>query len=91
MSVPAAWFAGSQTVVRFSWAAEGLAPANAWETLQPLTSDQYPNPQHSAIACLWAGFATAIFCLPIELPVDAENLNYASVALGGTFLISNIW
>jgi len=40
---------------------------------------------------LWAACATVIFCLPTELPVNAENLNYASVALCGTFLLSNIW
>lgn len=44
-----------------------------------------------AVATFWACFATVIFSLPTELPVDAENLNYASVALVGTFLLSNLW
>lgn len=44
-----------------------------------------------AVACIWAAAATVIFCLPTELPVDGENLNYASVALVGTFLLSNVW
>jgi hypothetical protein len=45
----------------------------------------------SAVASIWAAAATVIFCLPTELPVDAENLNYASVLLVGTFLMSNVW
>lgn len=42
------------------------------------------------ISCVWAVIATVTFCLPTEMPVNSENLNYASVALCGTFLISNI-
>ncbi|KAI8472838.1 MAG: amino acid/polyamine transporter I [Monoraphidium minutum] len=43
------------------------------------------------VAVTWAAAATVIFCLPTEMPVTVDNLNYASVALVGTFLISNIW
>lgn len=45
----------------------------------------------SAVAVAWAALATAIFVLPTELPVAPDTLNYASVALGGTFLLSNLW
>lgn len=40
------------------------------------------------ISTLWMLFATVVFCLPTEMPVSAENLNYASVAFMGTFTIS---
>jgi hypothetical protein len=40
------------------------------------------------IATLWAMFSTVVFCLPIEMPVDAENLNYAAAAFIGTCSIS---
>lgn len=40
------------------------------------------------ISTLWAIFATVVFCLPIEMPVTAENLNYAAMAFIGTCTIS---
>jgi amino acid transporter len=40
-----------------------------------------------AISTLWM-FATVVFCLPTELPVTAENLNYASIAFIGTCILS---
>lgn len=41
-----------------------------------------------AVSTLWMLFATVVFCLPTEMPVSAENLNYASVAFMGTVAIS---
>jgi hypothetical protein len=43
------------------------------------------------VAVAWAAAAVVIFCLPTQLPVDGENLNYAAVLLVGTFLMSNVW
>jgi hypothetical protein len=33
-------------------------------------------------------FSTVVFCLPIEMPVNADNLNYAAAAFIGTCAIS---
>ncbi|GBF99453.1 amino-acid permease [Raphidocelis subcapitata] len=60
------------------------------EAPRPPTAPQQARGQ-PAIATVWAIVATVIFCLPTELPVDGENLNYASVLLVGTFLMSNVW
>lgn len=57
----------------------------------PNTHTRTRTHSHSAVACLWSAFATVIFCLPTELPVHPDNLNYASVALVGTFSLSNLW
>jgi amino acid transporter len=38
------------------------------------------------ISTLWMLFATVVFCLPTEMPVSADNLNYASVAFIGTLV-----
>lgn len=36
----------------------------------------------AAVACLWIGFITIIFCLPELNPVDSQTLNYTPVAVG---------
>ena len=36
----------------------------------------------AAIACLWIGFITIIFCLPNVNPVTSQTLNYTPVAVG---------
>lgn len=41
-----------------------------------------------AISTLWALFSTVVFCLPIEMPVNTDNLNYAAAAFIGTCTIS---
>ncbi|OCK85321.1 hypothetical protein K432DRAFT_264138, partial [Lepidopterella palustris CBS 459.81] len=33
-------------------------------------------------------FAVALFCMPVNLPVEAGTMNYASVALAGIATIS---
>ncbi|KAF8069535.1 BAT1 [Scenedesmus sp. PABB004] len=43
------------------------------------------------VATLWAIFAAVVFCLPIEMPVDADNLNYAAVAFVGTCTLSTLF
>lgn len=36
----------------------------------------------AAVACLWIGFITIIFCLPNANPVTSQTLNYTCVAVG---------
>lgn len=36
----------------------------------------------AAVACLWIGFITVIFCLPNANPVTEQTLNYTCVAVG---------
>ena len=36
----------------------------------------------AAVACLWIGFITIIFCLPGVNPVTSQTLNYTPVAVG---------
>ena len=46
----------------------------------------------AVIACLWIGFITVVFCLPIQNPVTTQTLNYTSVALGVvTFFAFGSW
>jgi amino acid transporter len=55
-----------------------------------------PGPFHLGVAAyplgvvstLWMLFSTVVFCLPTQMPVDAENLNYAAAAFGGVTLLS---
>jgi hypothetical protein len=42
----------------------------------------------AVISTLWMVFAPVVFCLPIELPASAGNLNYASIGFIGTCIIS---
>ncbi|KAL8748021.1 MAG: hypothetical protein Q9190_000171 [Brigantiaea leucoxantha] len=41
----------------------------------------------AAVACLWIGFITIVFCLPYQDPITSQTLNYTPVALG----IVGIW
>lgn len=41
-----------------------------------------------AISTVWMLFSTVVFCLPTEMPVTVDTLNYASVAFLGTCAIS---
>lgn len=36
----------------------------------------------AAVAVLWIGFISIVFCLPTANPVDKESLNYTVVAVG---------
>ena len=36
----------------------------------------------AAVACLWIGFITVIFCLPTANPVTSQTFNYTAVAVG---------
>ena len=36
----------------------------------------------AAVACLWIGCITIIFCLPTTNPVTSQTLNYSVVAVG---------
>ncbi|KAL9018019.1 MAG: hypothetical protein Q9185_004688 [Variospora sp. 1 TL-2023] len=36
----------------------------------------------AAIACLWIGILTVVFCLPVVNPVTSQTFNYTSAALG---------
>ncbi|KAK0629458.1 amino acid/polyamine transporter I [Bombardia bombarda] len=36
----------------------------------------------AAVACLWVGFITVVFCLPTANPVTSQTLNYTVVAVG---------
>lgn len=39
-------------------------------------------------AVVWTAFASVIFILPNYLPVTAENMNYACLILGATFIFA---
>lgn len=36
----------------------------------------------AAVACLWIGILTVVFCLPVVNPVTSQTFNYTSAALG---------
>ncbi|ORY82902.1 amino acid permease [Leucosporidium creatinivorum] len=43
------------------------------------------------IAIFWTAFVVIILALPTILPVDALNMNYASVVAGGVLILSLAW
>ncbi|KIP02544.1 hypothetical protein PHLGIDRAFT_122381 [Phlebiopsis gigantea 11061_1 CR5-6] len=45
----------------------------------------------NTIAVLWTIFVCIIFCMPNELPVNTQNMNYASVITGGVILLAMVW
>ncbi|KAJ4108685.1 hypothetical protein NW768_012162 [Fusarium equiseti] len=46
----------------------------------------------NAVACIYMVVAFVIYCLPFSLPVDAQNMNYASLVWGRfTLLLGTYW
>ena len=39
----------------------------------------------------WIALALVLFCMPVSLPVDATDMNYASVVFAGFSSISMLW
>ena len=49
------------------------------------------GPIVNGVCAVWIFFAIVIFCMPVSLPVDASNMNYASVVFAGFASIAGIW
>ncbi|VUC33935.1 unnamed protein product [Clonostachys rosea] len=49
------------------------------------------GPVINSVCVVWIFFALVIFCMPVSLPVDASNMNYASVVFAGFGTIAIIW
>ncbi|KZF20738.1 putative GABA permease [Xylona heveae TC161] len=45
----------------------------------------------NALTIAWIALAVVLFCMPVSLPVDATDMNYASVVFAGFATISIVW
>ncbi|TLS22525.1 uncharacterized protein PpBr36_09862 [Pyricularia pennisetigena] len=45
----------------------------------------------NGVACAYMVVWFVIYCFPFSLPVDAKNMNYASVIWGGTTTLAGLW
>ena len=70
----------SPITARISWGRKYFTPG-------PFSLGVWAYPL-GVVSTMWALFSVVVFCLPIEMPVDANNLNYAAMAFSGTCFIS---